>query len=508
MGRSPTPDAAYTRECVLYLRKSKGKAGIARQRRDCEKLAEQLGWRVIAEFVDVDATAFVKIGGQVEETQRTQRPSYQRMLSMLRADTRDQPLGVIAWHADRLLRDLPECEEFIRICAPRRHPVETSRSGGYELWTPTGRKRLRSDIVDSAFEVDHLIERIESDRDEKAREGRWHGGPVPFGWKYVRLNPDDEERTLVLHPEQAEAIRWAYIQVIRKASLNSIASEWNRRGLRRYKGGLWDSGQVRRILLRSRNAGLLTHRGRIVETELPGGLAEWPPIVSREIWQATVNILTAPGRGPKNSRARKWLGSGLYQCGIEGCGNTLRTGMGKSGTTACRKSVVVYRCRSDEKGHVVRNASHLDAYVSMVIKARLSRPDLREIISREDSTEVDDLSTQLAVQEAELAEWRRLAREGKVSAVAFAEVEQATLARISDLKARLAQAVQTPLLLELLDVDDIAAEWDQQTLEWRRMLLQMLVTVTVHPVKKGRPLGWYPGQPYFDPDAIEFTWHH
>lgn len=498
----------YERDCVLYLRKSKGKAGIARQRRDCLALAERLRWRVIGEKIDTDATAFVKIGGHVQEVEgpRTRRKDYQDLLHMLRTDQRQQPLGVLSWHADRILRDVLEAEEFIGVCAPGRHPVETARSGGYELWTPTGRKRLRNDVVDSTYEVDHLTERLESDRDEKAREGRWHGGPVPFGWKYVRLDVDEDARELVLHPEQAEAIRWAHVQVLRGASLYAIAAEWNRRGLRRPKGGLWDGGQVRRVLLRSRNAALMTRHGEVMETELPGGKGDWPPIVTEEVWKAVVETLTAPGRGPTNSRVRKWLGSNLYLCGAEGCDQTLRTAMGSGGRAEERRPVVIYRCRSGEKGHVARNAERLDAYVSAVMVARLSRPDLKELLGAEELSDVEEIRTRLAVQESELRMWRRLAREGEVSALAFAESEKAVLGRIAAIKGELREAVRTPLLVELLDVEDIAAEWESQSLAWRRMVLNMMATVVVRPARRGRPPAWRPGQSYFTPDGVEFVW--
>lgn len=497
-------DEDYERECVLYLRKSKGRAGIPTQRRDGEREAARLRWRIVAEFVDVDATAFSKVGAE-----RAKRDDYTRMLAMLRADKRDVPLGVIGWHADRIHRNTAEVEGFIEICAAGMHPVQTVRSGGYELWTPTGRKRIRNDAVDAAYEVDHLIDRVESRKREKALAGRWSGGPVPFGWKLVRPDPDQEERELVLDPPMAEAIRWGSEAVVRGASLRSVAREWNKRGLRRTLGQTWDSRAVRRTLLKPRNAGLVVDQGQIIESELPGGKAEWEPIISEELWRAVEALVTDPTRRTSPGPAPRWLGSGLYLCGP--CGGVLRVatnGAKNKRSNPDRKYPPVYRCFEPGNGHVARQAAAVDLYVESVLIARLSQPDVMAVLSEEQPADVDEIRARLAVQEAELASWRRLAEDGEVSAVAFAKSEKAVLARISDIKAELVAVAGSPLLAELVTADDVEALWEshREDLWWRRAVLDMFVTVSIDPPPLGRPVGWTPGDPYFHTDAIRFEW--
>ena len=48
------------------------------------------------------------------------------------------------------------------------------------------------------------------------------------------------------------------------ASLRSITRDFNSRGLRTTRGGLWTETQVRQIALRPSNAGLRTHKGAVV----------------------------------------------------------------------------------------------------------------------------------------------------------------------------------------------------------------------------------------------------
>lgn len=495
-------DGDFERDCVSYLRKSKG-VTLAKQRRDNAKHAAEKRWRIIAEFPDTNATAHSAPGEE-----RASRPKYEDMLRTLGADTSQPPLGILAWHADRLLRDPRDTEDFIPICARGRHPIETARSGRYEVWTATDIKRLRNDVTDAAYEVDHLIERVTSDKTERAQEGRWLGGPVPFGWLHERLDIDDDEKALILHPAQSQAIAWACDQVLRGASRGSIAAEWNGRGLRRRQGGLFDSEDVRRILRRPRNAGLMVHRKQIITTDLEGGVANWPPIVPEDVWRAVVEILNAEHpAAPKNSRAARWLGSSIYVCGRDGgCGHTFRTGMGSGGTATGRRSMVVYRCRSEESGHPVRSARDLDDYVAAVMVERFSRPDVMDWLAAEESPDVGEIWSRLNVQRTELAKWRRLAEAGEIEPESFVVAERGCLRRIEAIRNELNAARSSPIIADLVDGGDMGVLWDTRGLEWQRSVVRMFAEVKVIRARPGRPPGWRAGQPYFDTSAVRFHW--
>jgi DNA invertase Pin-like site-specific DNA recombinase len=499
----PGDGPGYVRDCVLYLRKSKGKAGISRQRRDGYALAERLRWRIIDEFVDADSTAHAKVGEAPPP-----RPDYIRMLGVLRADERPVPLGVIGWHADRLHRST-DVESFIVVCAAHKHPVETVRSGSYELWTATGRKRIRQDAVDAAYEVDHLTERVDSDREEKVRLGRWMGGPVPFGWKLQRLSLEDDDKYLVVDPPAADAIRWGCKRVLLGDSQASIATEWTSRGLTRPRGGKLEGEDVRRILIRPRNAGLMESKGEVVETELPGGVAEWPPIVAPATWRAVKLLLDGPDRVKGNSTSPKWLGSGFFRCGTPGCTDTVKTSMSSGWRSKGGKgrAVVAYRCRSGEKGHIVRDAAKVDEFVAYTVQKRLQKPDFVRMLRQLPAPDLEAMEAELVVLREELGSWRALAAKGEVSAVAFAPAEKNLLQRIAALKADMVAAVRSPVLRELVDLDDIAAAWENRDLAWKRAVLRNLVVVTINkPSRRGRPAHWREGEPYFDYGAIDIEW--
>src|SRR3546814_13818242 len=52
-----------------------------------------------------------------------------------------------------------------------------------------------------------------------------------------------------------------YTTLFRAASLRSIAADWNERGILTSTGGTWEGPEVRSMLLRPRNAGIVKHRG-------------------------------------------------------------------------------------------------------------------------------------------------------------------------------------------------------------------------------------------------------
>ena len=74
----------------------------------------------------------------------------------------------------------------------------------------------------------------------------------------------------------------------------------------------------------------MEHQGEMV------GAAEWPAIVPEEQWRAVRAVLADPARTTTTGPARKWLGSGLYRCGV--CDATL------IGTVVNHRRS--YRCRA------------------------------------------------------------------------------------------------------------------------------------------------------------------
>lgn len=497
-------------EFLLYLRKSKGRAGIPRQRRETTAHIERLGGRIIAEFADADTTAYAKPG------QRAKRDDYARMVAMLRADSRTPPLGIAAWHTDRLNRSTADADELIDVAAGGGHIVETARAGTYDLSTATGRKRFRQDAVDAAYEVDHMTERIEAAKLEAAAEGDWLGGRRPFGFKADGIRHKRVE---------ARAIDAASDAVLAEVTVTQIRRDWAAAGLTGTSGGAWHVTTVRRVLMRPRNAGLMEHRGKIV------GRAKWLPVLcadkyrppkgeplTPEIeeawrseaeakWRAVVAVLTDPDRRTSPGPERRWLGSGIYRCGFptgDGteCGRPAKIGGGKGKHGGNRP---VYRC-SGEQRHVVRDAVILDDWVSGLLVERLARPDAAALLDGEADVDASRLRIEVKALKDRKTELAGLFAAKAIDADQLKRGSADLAAEIEEKEAVLASLVTVSALDGIAGEPDAAAIWDDFDLTRKRAVLAATLEVTILPAPKGRPKGHVPGDPYFHPEAIRVQW--
>jgi site-specific DNA recombinase len=464
---------------VLYLRKSKGRAGISRQRTVTTAHIERLGGTVVGEYVDVDRTAYRKVGGD-----RPAREGFDALLTRLGGAP---GLGVGAWHADRLLRSADDTEILIAVCAEGSHSVETPSGGRYELDTASGRKRLRSDAVDAAFEVDHLTERVLAAKAETVAAGGDLGGRKPFGWQR-------EDGQFILVPAEAELIRSGTRNIIAGGSLRGVTRAWNASGATTSGGNAWTPREVSRVLRRGRNAGLLEHHGEVA------GLGNWPPIVTETDWRAVCAVLSDPRRRTSPGNERRWLLSGLATCGVCGRGLIATATSGKG-----RPERPVYRCRPEiGSGHVARDARTLDGWIREVTIARLSQPAFAPVFAAP-APDLAPLHAQAEAIRGELDDLARLVVEGTISARQMALSSGPLRERLARVEERIAAAAPPALLAPFAGATDVATVWDSLPLDRRREMLKRLMTVEVLPARRGRVPGWRPGQPYFDPGSVRIT---
>lgn len=466
-----------TTTAVVYCRISRDKTGeglgVDRQESDCRALAKQLGWNVSKVYVDNDISA----------SSGRRRPSYDRML----ADLADgSAAAIIAWHTDRLHRRPVELEDFITLCETHRVDIRTVQAGEMDLSTASGRMVARMLGAAARHEVEHKSDRIKRAREQSAQRGDWHGGRRCYGWEPDGMTPREAE---------ADVLRSAVDSIISGVSLRQIVSDLNRAGVKTATGSKpWDSTKLRSAVLAPRNAGLSAHKGEII------GKAKWPAIIDEAKWTAARAILSDPARRTNGRGGSvRWLGSGLYICGV-------------CGSTDVRMSVVEgrkrYRCRNrvkgDPKPHVGRDATLLDEYVQEVLIARLSEPDAAKMFVANDGGGVDVGALQIesrALSER-LDELVGLHVAGSITKNQLAKGSEMIQNQQADIADRIAAASMDSPLAGLAGAEDVAAAWAGLSLGTQREVLRLLVRVTILPAPPGRR----PNGTYFDPEFIQFDW--
>lgn len=341
------------RRAAIYARISRdieGEGlGVARQREDCEALAAQLGMSVVDTYEDNDLSAY----------SRKPRPAYERMLQDIARGRID---AVLVLRTDRLYRRMTELERFIDTCNPRSVPTFSVRSGHLDLTTANGRMVARLLAATAQGESEVKSERIARQKAQAAKAGKSLGGRLPWGWHKT-------DAGIEVEPVAGKQILDGTQAIIAGKSLVGVTRAWADSGTLSLSGTPMNTTQVRRVLLRPRNAGLLTFHGEVVADS-------WPAIVPLEMFRQCEAILTSPER-PQQSEAKfKYLLSGIAKCY---CGRYM-TGFGAEGY---RRS---YRCKIHQEGgkyvpgHANRAMLPLDDYVLRMAAAWLDREDYKAAI--------------------------------------------------------------------------------------------------------------------------------
>lgn len=458
-------DPADPQLACIYCRMSEdregGGLGIERQRQDCEQLAAQLGLTVIRIYTDNDISAY---SGKP-------RPGYEQMLTALRAG---QHGTVLAWHTDRLHRRPSELEEYIDVCEPRKIETRTVKAGTLDLSTATGRMIARQLGVQARYEVERMAERQRRAREQKVSRGEYCGGPRPFGWESDGVTPVREEIAVIR--ECAEA-------ALAGASLRSIAADLNTRGVTTSAGGRWEGSNLVRMLKRPRNAGIIALRGE------EAGPAAWEGALDEATWRSLRAILDDPSRIPSASNVRKYLGSGIYLCGV--CGETLSSFSKGGGAPP------TYRCRKNNC--VARSLARLDRWVKGAVLTRLQQPDATALLTPR-NPDVDVTAAQADLQQARTAldELAAAFGAGELDMQEWRVARQAARSRKERAEAILAAAVPVNPVAELVGAADPGVILSRMDLSRQRAVIDWMMTVRVLPARSGR----LPGGGYWDPSGV------
>ncbi|MGH3565705.1 MAG: recombinase family protein [Pseudonocardia sp.] len=344
------------------------------------------------------------------------RPDWNTLMARLESGASD---GVMVYDLTRFSRKIMEGERLVDLATSGVRVW--ALAGEYDLATADGRRHFREAMVAAAGESDKISERVQRGKLRRARKGRHHGGPRPYGQPGLApappgWEPGDPRETVPAERVAAErvVVRECYDRLLAGESVSSLVRELNTRGTGGERavlptsGGMWHRGPLTRALARPAHAGLLAHRGQIM-----GELVGADPIVTREEWERLCAVIAARkiGRPP----SVRHLLSGLFTCAV--CGTQL-TGWPRSSLPPYPDGEPKreYRCRrrndpdNAAAGIVACGRNHIDGRaadqaVAVAITARLGDPRRADRVA----AHLAAVREQRGTIEAEIARWEATA---------------------------------------------------------------------------------------------------
>lgn len=503
---SPTRAAIYLR---ISLDADMDGLAIDRQRADCEAIAAQRSWQVVETYVDQSISA---------SKANVARPAYDRMVADYDAGRMD---ALICWDLDRLTRQPRQLEDWIDR-AERGQLLLVTANGEADLSTDAGRLFARIKAAVARSEVERKGARQSRAQQQRAAQGRWcSGGVRPLGYT----------ATGEIIPAEAEAVLGIYRAIERGNSMRDIARALSgstepglpdipttprhmhtvvtERNTRRAERGLdpkpvppaqpWAYTSLHSIVRNPVYAGYSTyrkaqrkdvadkyHRAQDIVRDPTTGepvRGQWEPLVPADLWWRAQEILDSPDRVTNTERrtSRRHLGSGLYVC--DECGAPMRA------------HATRYRCASCG---LVRSRAQIDAHVLAVIRARLARADLADLLPQ-GGTDTAAIDIELAELKAKLARVQADYDSELIEARDLKRARDRYNPRISELEAERARVTARSALLDIPTGFTSPSEaFDAAELAVQRRVLDLLCTVRL---KRGTR-----GTRVFDPDTVVFEW--
>lgn len=253
----------------------------------------------------------------------TDRPAYQNMMSRVRSG---EFTHVVVWKLDRISRNLLD---FAGMYAElkRLGVVFISKNEQFDTSTAIGEAMLKIILVFAELERNMTSERVSSIMINRAQNGQWNGGKIPFGYSYDKNTMaftvnEEEARTVLLMFEKYEAVH----------SLLKVATYLNENGILPRSGIPWNPTTVSIILKNPFYAGIYRYNYRDESTPSfeKKKESEWifvedhhPAIVDPARQKAVIKMLESNDRvanlHKSYERKNVHIFAGLLTCGA--CGS-------------------------------------------------------------------------------------------------------------------------------------------------------------------------------------------
>ncbi len=359
-------------KAALYARVSSERQdvdlSISAQLKAMKEYAEREGHQVVREYID-----------EAESGRSIDRPGFKAMIAAARQST--PPFeAILVWKLSRFARNRED--SIIYKSLLRKHGVQVISINEPVEDTPSG--RLLEGIIEviDEFYSANLSQDVVRGMRENASRGFFAGGPVPFGYRKVKVVDGVVQRSkLEPDPAAAPVVERMFRECLAGKGLLEITQALNTDGLTTRSGRPWSKTSVHVVLRNEAYAGVLLWdrlRQRRGADGVPPIRVEgaYPPLVDPESFAQIRTKLGA--RAPKVTHPRvvhsEYMLSGLVKCRKCGaamighavksgrffyymCGNARRRGRSTCTTPLLAKDKVERFIVDRIKSHILTEAN-------------------------------------------------------------------------------------------------------------------------------------------------------
>lgn len=335
---------------------------------------------------------YVDAGFSAKDTNRPQ-------LKLLRQDIKSGLIrSVSVTKLDRITRSLHDLLELLREFEDYDVTFK-SITQPFDTSTATGKLQLQLIGIIAEWERSITSERVSEDMRHMAKNGKWLGGPIPFGYmtygeKLKKLeeaghkNPQStarqicpEDKKLYSDPEEARIIKRIFDLYLETTSIRAVTHRLNNEGYLTRAGEAWSNTSIRRILGSGVYIGSLIYNRRIGNgngKKKKRGESEWitvsgthQPLISEATFERVQKTLQKQSKEPIR-RNSEYLLSGILYCGK--CNGRMH---GFSCKNAQGKPFSYYKCMNHSqkgtsvcKGSSVRREKLEEAIIQCIFDMR------------------------------------------------------------------------------------------------------------------------------------------
>ena len=213
-------------QCYLYLRVSTEMQvdgySLSAQRDRMLQEAERRDLTVAAEFSDE--------GKSGKNT--TERPAFQEMMDKIKSGNPDGVAYVLVFKLSRFGRNAADVLDNLEIM--KAHEINLiCVDDGIDSSTDAGKLVISLLSAVAEIERENIRSQSKAGRLQKAREGKWNGGPAPLGYKIVK-DVGGRNGQLAIDEEQAKLVRLIFDKYAHTGMGYSGVARWlNDNGYRR-----------------------------------------------------------------------------------------------------------------------------------------------------------------------------------------------------------------------------------------------------------------------------------